>query len=170
MKALWIGSDGRLCPYSPVASVEGLGLLVKRADGPATVGLEPKAAFERNQKGEVRAFIREFSFRSSPFRYIVILEIVAAQLGLGPYIWALRADQFAKIVPRSGAGFNFQASPRDDTRDKFLKFRYRPIELAVVVETALAQIARAGAARPLAASRAEVIAARRAMRLRRNLV
>jgi hypothetical protein len=168
-KALWIGSDGRLCPYEPVVAVEGLELLVKWATSPATIGLEPKGAFRREKNGNVKAFIRRFSFAPSPFRYIVVIEILPRTLAPGPYSWALRADVFARMVPIGSAGFTFSASPEESSSDKFTGYRYRPLELAGVVETALEQIRVKGPKKSLPSKRSEVVATREQLGLAASL-
>jgi hypothetical protein len=168
-KALWIGSEGRLCPYEPVVAVEGLELLVKWATSPATIGLEPKGAFARDKNGNVKAFVRGFSFVPSPFRYVVVIEILPRTLAPGPYTWALRADVFARMVPAGSAGFTFSASPEEGSKDKFTPFRYPPLELAGVVETALEQVRVVGLKKPLPSNRAEVVAARKQLGLAASL-
>jgi len=165
-KILWIGSDGRLCPYEPIADVEMHDLLVKVAGEPAVVGLQPKGDFKLDRMGQVRATVETSTFTPSRFSYIVVMDFRKELLGLGPYIWILRADEFARVVPLTKWGYRFSASPRPKPKkDKYHKWRFQPLELAAVVETALEQIRVEGLRRPLPSARADVIAARRSLGL-----
>lgn len=156
-----------LCPYRPVTPAEPFKILVKQRDDPAAVGLEVKTAFKRGPRGQIRAVVPVSSFRASPFVFVVVLEFLAKTWGPGPYLWVLRADEFARVVPRAKGMFQFQATPAPNpTHNRYAEWRYEPLELAMVVETALEQMRVEGARKPLATKRAEVLKSRRRLGLK----
>ncbi len=166
IKLLWIGSDGRLNPYHPVARTEAFNLLVKTTEDAAAVGLLVHTCFKRGVKGQVHVVVPVSSFRPSPFVYVVVQEFVTETLSAGKYAWIMRADEFAKNVPTSGRTFQFEATPETDPRQsRYGAWRYESIELAMVIETALAELRAGGLNKTLPSKRTEVLRARRQLGL-----
>jgi len=151
-----LGSDGRLAVYEPTPDIEGIDRLVKLVGDFDPIGIQVKGTVERTKIGEVRAKIRLVTFTESRFNFVAILELDPATFALGPYVWIIRTDELAKLATKWRGRLVFQASPDPDSHDKYTPWRYRPSEVACVVETAVRLLNERGHQVKLPAQREEV--------------
>ena len=166
IKLLWLGSDGRLCPYRPVGRVEPIDFLVKHADDAATLGVQVLSCFALGRHGQVKASTSASTFKAVPFTILIVLDFRVHELRHGPFCWLMRADEFASLATRSRGLLLFEASPRPDAvPNRYKPWRYEPMELAAAVETLLEHLRIRGPRQALPTRRPALTAARRKLGL-----
>ena len=131
------GSDGELVVYEPTPDVEGIDRLVKLKGDYDPIGVQIKGTMDRTNSGHVRAKVRVKTFEESRFNFVAILELVARTLAPGPFVWFIRTDELGRLARRERGYLIFEASPDPRSKDKYTPWRYRPEEVACVVETAV---------------------------------
>lgn len=99
-------------------------------------------------RGTVTVLVPANTFRPRPDRFIVIAPYLPREMRLGPVVWILRADEFARLAHARRGQLVFQGSPRPNSRDRWSRHRYAPREVAGLFEATIsARLASARAGR-----------------------
>ena len=156
-----VTSGGALHILRPRTDDFGDDFAVMSADRDTALWLQVKGSMTVDRGRWLAVKVEARTFRKSAFNVVLILEYRPAEYSHGPFVWLIRTDELARLVPLVGGAYHFRANADPAARDKLRPWRYSADEIAAALSTALGVVEREGGEAMIPTRRDEVLAARR---------
>lgn len=134
-EALLVLGRGDFVCYPPRSDMEGIDFLVKRRWKAGSVAVQVKTRDYRDPHGTIPVAIDQQDLPADDPKLIVVLDYDEALARLREFCWVIPDDVYRDAATLTHGNYDILLSPKRNSRDRFVDYRYNVGDLPWVIGT-----------------------------------